>query len=243
MEFELEFFGADKKEIKGSSKTLCVPKDMFNGSWQHMSVTAAAPAGTAQVRILFAVRGATSGIVKLDDVVLTAKPEKAASETEKAYTVLFHESTFDKQPFNWASWHTSNSGSTFNQGVPAGRNNSKCLMIDASKAKRSTALYLRDFPCESGKKFFISAWMKASPEITANTEIALDVNYFDSNKKLIKNANVCCTLHDINNGTWQRLTTETTAPENTASMRVLLRTRNAVPGKVWIDDVQIKTMP
>ena len=243
MEFEMEFLGADKKEIPGSSKTVYATKDMYNDSWQRLTVTAQAPAGAKTVRLLFAVREATAGSVKIDDIILCAKPEKAVSEIEKAYTVLFHESTFDKVPFNWASWSSAKAGATYHQKVPAGRNNSKCLMIDASKAKPSTALYLNNFACEGGKKFFISVWMKASEEVSSNTEMALDVNYFDSNKKLIKTTNDCTLLFDINNGSWQRLTTETTAPANTASMRVLLRTRNAAPGKVWIDDVEIKTMP
>ena len=241
---EVEFYDASKKQIPTGKAVVTLPADKRNGDWQRLAVTTEAPAGTATMRVCLPVRNATAGKVWFDDLTMSAMPDNFDPAVEAQYTEVIHDATFDKAPVNWPSWQAAGGGVVFSHSNPEGRNNSKCLAMDFSKAKDNfSGVYLNVFPCQPGKKYMFSAWFKASEQIKSSTLISMSAVFMDNSKKIIKTPTQEFYYNAINNGSWQRLVFFFEAPENSSFMRVHFTGRHAVPGKILLDDITVKAMP
>ena len=169
----------------------------------------------------------------------------AQSNGEEYYSIPLKTHTFDSQPYNLDSWQRTKSNISFSHGGTAGRNNSKCLTIDCSKAAGNPyGLYIYNVPCKPGQKVMLAVWCKVSKDFPAQAQAAIQAEFYGANKKLVAVPKPLAAVHSAErNEAWQRLTIFAETPANATVMRIVLPVRAAKAGKVWFDDLCIAAMP
>ena len=216
----------------------------YDDHWRTVTVYNTTPtAGDLRLCIGLCVTDAPKGQVRFDDLLIDATPVKLPEEEK--YTQTVYSENFETPRSKWASWQSGkNKGIKFLRSAADGVNNSGSLLVDASGDKEQAAgIYLNTIPVKPGAKLLISAQMKLSGDCNRDAIGRIAIDYLDRSRKSIKVKTVKhADYPEVRDGKFRRMAFLSEAPANAAYMKISLASRRAAPGRVWFDDVSVKTV-
>ena len=216
----------------------------YDDHWRTVTVYNTTPtAGDLRLCIGLTVDNAPRGKVRFDDLVIDATAIKLPDEEK--YTRILYASDFEPLRSRWASWQSGkNKGIRFARTADGGVNNSAALLVDASGDKeRSAGIYLNTIPVTPKARLLVSSQIKLSADCSIDTVGRIAIDYLDCNKRPIKVKGIKYADHpEVRDEKFRKTAFLSEAPANAAFAKISLESRRAAPGKVWFDDVSVKTL-
>ena len=223
------------------NETLPTP---YDDHWRQITVYNTTPTDEDLLFCIgLCVDGAYKGKVRFDDLVIDATPVKFPDEEKYSQTV--YSSGFETAKSRWASWQSGkNKGIEFIRTADGGVDNTGALLIDSTLDKeRAAGVYLNTIPVTPGNKLLIGCQMKLSADSEADSVGRIAVTYLDGNKKNIKASSIDHADYPaVRDGKFRRCAFLSQVPSNATYMKVSLESRRTAPGKVWFDNVTVKTL-
>ena len=85
--------------------------------------------------------------------------------------------------------------------------------------------------------------MKLSADTPPDAIGRISIEYLDSSRKIIKSDGIKHSDYPtVRDGKFHRIAFLSEAPANAAFLKISLESRRAAPGKIWFDNISIKTI-
>ena len=217
----------------------------YDDHWRTVTVYTTTPReGDLRLCIGMNVTEANKGKVRFDDLRVDATPELLPEEDK--YTEILLNDTFIRPRDRWAMWQSGKDKALkFDFEKNGVDEKSGSIAIDSADDKsRSAGIYVKDVPCAGKRKVLISSMIKVAENTDRDAVVRISTTLLDGSKKAISGAGYFYADHpEVRDGKWRRVAFIAEVPENAKFIRLSLASRRAAPGKVWFDDVQIKSIP
>jgi len=216
----------------------------YDDHWRTVTVYNTTPTtGDLRLCIGLTVIGAEKGKVRFDDLKIDATALKFSGEEN--YTQTVYADDFGSPRSKWSSWQSGKKGLIkLIYSADGGVNSSGALLADSkADTERAAGIFIKTIPVKGGSKLLASCMMKISADASTDTVGRIGVAYLDSNKKVIAvNMLKHADYPAIRDGKYRRIAFLSQAPAEAAYLKITLASRLAAPGKIWFDDVIIKTI-
>ena len=216
----------------------------YDDHWRTVTVYTTTPRdGDLRLCVGMCVLDTDKGKVRFDDLQIDATEDILPGAADFTETLL--NDTFATPRDRWVSWQ-SGSGKNIRFGFDSAgfTPGSGALTIDCSQDKeQQSGVYVKDIPCRGKSKVLISTKIRASENTNYDAVLSLQAQFLDSGKKIIAGSGQPYAAHpEVRNGKWRQLALITEVPDKAEFIRLALLVRRAAPGKVWFDDVTVKTL-
>ena len=243
-QLSVKFVDENKKDIAvAGAVTSAEYPAARDGKWRQVRFAVQAPEGARAMKLQLTGNRLYPGQVWFDDITVAAVPQAALNSPK--YTRTLNEYTFDSPPLNWANWQSDPGAPLQFRRDDTGGRSGAALLIDGSKAaKRSLGLYVRQIDCPADCPLLFGAWIKVSADAPAGAVGRLKVEFRDANNRKIKISGADTASYPaVRDGQWRFVAVEVRSPADAKTVRISLECDGNLGGKVWFDDITVKTLP
>ena len=216
----------------------------YDNHWKKITVYNTTPfEGNLTLCIGLCVNKTNQGIVRFDDVIVDATPIQFSQEEKYNCTILNED--FSQANSIWTYWQSGKDKNiSFTPTKNNGINNSPAIMMDFAKDKENNSgIYTKTIPIVNQKNLLLSCQIKLSKTCNFNAIGQLSITYLDKDKKVLNtNTTTSSTLPQSLDGKFHKVAFCSTVPAEAALVKISLIGRKAAPGKIWFDNLEIKTI-